>query len=93
MEKNDIHLDTNNQAEAVSVTLHKTITICNLYIPPASNRTADDIVNIIIQCPKRFVRLDFDAHNTLWENKYIDVKYRIIEQIINDQNLCFFNDT
>jgi len=32
----EIQLNTNLQAHAVSVTLHKTITVCNIYIPPST---------------------------------------------------------
>ena len=48
----EITLDTELQAQAVSVTLQKTITICNLYIPPSLRISSDDINNIIRQLPK-----------------------------------------
>ena len=35
-----IHLKTNIQAVAVSVTLHRTISICSIYIPPRSKIVA-----------------------------------------------------
>ena len=41
-----IHLKTNIQAVAVSVTLHRTISICSIYIPPRSKIVEKDLDEI-----------------------------------------------
>ena len=55
-------LDTELQAVAVKVSLHKTITVCNVYIPPCSNVTQNDLDNLVNQlpAPSKFIG-DFNA--------------------------------
>ena len=62
-----IKLNTPFQAVAIRLTLHKTISICNVYLPP--NRPIDkyDLVSLINQLPRPAILLgDFNAHNPLW---------------------------
>ena len=51
-----IHLKTNIQAVAVSVTLHRTISICSIYIPPRSKIVEKDLDEIVNQVPTPFGR-------------------------------------
>ena len=89
----EIQLTTNLLAHAVSVTFHKTITICNVYVPPSYHLEMDDLRNLVNQLPKPFLLIgDFNAHNTLWGNQSIDAKGKIVEHIINENNICLFND-
>ena len=49
-----LELDTELQAVAVKVSLHKTITVCNVYIPPRFNVAQSDIDNLVNQLPAPF---------------------------------------
>ena len=62
-----IHLKTNIQAVAVSVTLHRTISICSIHIPPRSKLVEKDLDEIVNQLPTPFLLLgDFNGHNFIW---------------------------
>ena len=62
-----IHLNTQLQAIAVKVTLHRTINICSIYIPPHDAINESEINNILQQLPTPFILLgDFNSHNTMW---------------------------
>ena len=62
-----LELDTELQAVAVKVSLHKTITVCNVYIPPCFNVAQSDIDNLVNQLPAPFLFIgDFNAHSDLW---------------------------
>lgn len=79
-----IKLSSNLQAVAVSVTLHKVITICSVYIPPCSKPTLTELDNLVEQLPKPFIILgDLNGHHTLWGCKDINDKGELIEQFID----------
>ena len=87
-----IPLNTNLQAVAVSITLHRVITICSIYIPPSSRLSPKDLDDLIPQLPSPFILLgDFNGHNILWGSKDIDDKGRIIESFIDNHGLCLYN--
>ena len=46
-----LELDTELQAVAVKVSLHKTITVCNVYIPPHFNVAQSHLDNLVKQLP------------------------------------------
>ena len=50
-----IHLTTNLHAIAVSVTLHRTISICSVYIPPRAKIEQKDLDEIISQLPTPYL--------------------------------------
>ena len=55
------------QAVATQVRLHKTITICYVYIPPHEQINETELKNLTKRLTKPFVLLgDFNSHNTLW---------------------------
>ena len=88
-----INLSTNLNAVAVSVTSHKTITLCCVYLPPSHNINPADLDNLINQLPTPFLILgDFNAHNTLWGGQTNDRRGTIIENLILRHNLCLYND-
>ena len=88
-----IHLKTNIQAVAVSVTLHRTISICSIYIPPRSKIVEKDLDEIVNQLPTPFLLLgDFNGHNFIWGSDDVNDKGRIIENFINKNNLCLYNN-
>ena len=61
-----LELDTELQAVAVKVSLYKTITVCNVYIPPRFNVAQSDIDNLVNHLPAPFLFIgDFNAHSDL----------------------------
>ena len=83
---------TNLQAVAVSITLHRVITLCSIYIPPSSRLSAKDLDDLVPQLASPFILLgDFDGHNILWGSKDINDKGRIIENFIDNHGLCLYN--
>ena len=87
-----INLNTDLQAVAIKATLHKTINICSLYIPPHEPIKEDKINNIIQQLPTPYILLgDFNSHNIIWGSKNTNQKGRTLENIINKNNLCLLN--
>lgn len=88
-----IMLNTNLQAVAVSVTLHRVITFCSIYIPPSSKLSIKDLDNLILQLPAPYILLgDFNGHNILWGSKDINEKGKIVEDFVGKHNLCLYND-
>ena len=65
-----IHINTCLQAIVVSATLHKTVSICSLYIPPHDPINKKELNNLIKQLSKPFILIgDFNSHNMIWESK------------------------
>ena len=92
MPQSKIHLNTQLQAIAVKMTLHRTINICSLYIPPHDAINESEINNILQQLPTPFILLgDFNSHNTMWGCRSTNHKAQTLENIINNNNLCLFN--
>lgn len=87
-----LNVQTNLQAITTQVTLHKTITICSIYLPPHEPINNTELKNLIKQLPSPFILLgDFNSHSTLWGCKETNTKGIKIEQLINDNNLCLLN--
>lgn len=83
-----VPLQTNLQAVAVSVMLHKTITICSLYLPPNEPITRQEIENLLHQLPKPFLVLgDYNAHSRLWYDDKDCARGKIIRKIIEDRDI------
>lgn len=88
-----INLNSNLQAVAVSITLHRVITFCSIYIPPSSDLSSTDLDNLVRQLPSPFIILgDFNGHNILWGSKDLNDKGRKVEDFITRHNLCLYND-
>ena len=61
-----LQLDTELQA-VLKVSLHKNITVCNVFIPPHFNVAQSDLDNLVNQLPAPFLFIgDFNAHSDLW---------------------------
>ena len=83
-----IQLNTNLQAVAVKATVHKTIHVCSLYLPPSDLINIADLEHLIQQLPKPFIIMgDFNSHSNIWGCRDTDQKGRIIEDVINRNNL------
>ena len=88
-----IPLNTNLQAVAVKVTLHRTIHVCSIYLPPGDRFNMADIEHLISQLPKPFIIMgDFNSHSNVWGCRDTDQKGRIIEDVINRNNLLLYNN-
>ena len=87
-----MQLKTNLQAIAVSVTLHRTISICSIYIPPRAKIEQKDLDEIVNQLPTPYLLGDFNGHNVIWGSDDVNERGRILEKFINANNLCLFND-
>ena len=86
-----IPLNTNLQAVAVSITLHRVITLSSIYIPPSSRLSPKDL-DLVPHLPSPFILLgDLNVHNILWGSKDINDKGRIIESFIDNHGLCLYN--
>ena len=86
-----IHLNTQLQAIAVKVTLHRTINICSIYILPHDAINESEINNILQQLPTPFILLDdYNSHNTMWGCRSTNHKGKTLKNIINNNNLCLF---
>ena len=81
-----------NQTVAVSITLHRVVTLCSIYIPPSSRLSPKDLDDLIPQLSSPFILLgDFNGHNILWGSKDINDKGRIVESFIDNHGLCLYN--
>ena len=88
-----IALQTDMQAVAVSLTMHRIITLCSVYIPPKTRINPAELDNLVSQLPSPFLLVgDFNSHNTIWGCKDTNDKGKAIENLICKQNLCLLND-
>ena len=88
-----INLNSNLQAVAVTLSLHKTITLCSIYIPPSYALGVTELDNLVSQLPAPFILLgDMNAHNTIWGNSNTNDKGNKLEKFIGDNDLCLWND-
>jgi exonuclease III len=89
----EIKLATNLQATAVRVSLHKTITLCSIYIPPQYKLELQEHYNLINQLPTPYIIMgDFNGHNPLWGSDKLTDKGKKLEDFANQNNLCILND-
>ena len=89
----EIKLNTNLQAAAISSTLHKTITVCSIYIPPNEEIKESELNNLIEQLPRPFITMgDFNSHHEIWRSKKTDKKGKIIESLLNKCQFCIYNN-
>ena len=89
-----VKIKTNFQAVAISVKLHKRITIVSIYIPPgvSGDFTEGELEKLIDQLPKPYMILgDFNAHNTLWFGKKVTGRGTIIENVLMKKNSYFLD--
>ena len=89
----EITLNTNMQAVAISATLHKTITVCSVYIPPNEEPKELELNNLIEQLPRPFIIMgDFNSHNEIWGSKKTDKMGKVIESLLNQHQWCMYNN-
>ncbi|KAF0755679.1 putative RNA-directed DNA polymerase [Aphis craccivora] len=89
----EILVNTPLESVTISVQLKQKITICNLYLPNQSPFTEVDLKNIIQQLPPPFILLgDFNSHNKLWGCITTNTRGKIIESVIDSENLITLNN-
>ena len=89
----EITLNKNMQAVAISATLHKTITVCSVYIPLNEEPKELELNNLIEQLPRPFIIMgDFNSNNEIWGSKKSDKKGKVIESLLNQHHLCMYNN-
>ena len=88
-----LQLDTELQAVAVKVSLHKTITVCNVYIPTHFNVVQSDLENLVNQLPAPFLFIgDFNAHTGPWGCSSSNSLGNKVEHLLESSNICLLND-
>ena len=88
-----VHLNTNLQAVAARITLHKTITVCSLYLSPSVTVYKQDLLNLIQQLPKPYLLLgDFNGHSPVWGSDHSSTRGLLLENIFLEQDLCVLNE-
>ena len=88
-----LDLDTNLQAVAVKIQLHKSLTICSLYLPPNEQIDKVELDNLFAQLQGNILILgDYNAHNTLWHSDHTCSRGRKIEDVVSGNNLIFLNE-
>ena len=77
----------------VSVILYRTISICSIYIPSRSKIVEKDLDEIVNRLPYSILLLgDLNGHNFIWGLDDVNDKGRIIENFMNKNNLCLYNN-
>ena len=90
---NQIPLNTDLQAVAVSFPSGELRSICSVYLPPNDPVTEDDLRNLTNQLPKPTMIVgDLNAHNPLWYDRNLDNRGEIIQNIIETENLLILNE-
>jgi exonuclease III len=88
-----ITLNSNLQAVAVNISLHKMINFCSIYIPSSHTVTTQELDNLFNQLPSACILLgDFNAHNDIWGCSDINGSGQAVEDFIGRHGLCLLND-
>ena len=91
--KKKIDLQTELQATAVSVSLHREITICYVYIPASFSLNYQHSDNLPKQLPSPFTILgNFNGHNILWGGQNDYSRGELSENYITKNDICIMND-
>ena len=88
-----IPLNTTLQAVAVTFPSGKLKSLCSIYLPPNDIITKEELKNLTDQLPKpTMIMGDFNAHNPLWYDENLDTRGKIIQDLIEEQNLVTINE-
>ena len=75
---------------SLSVSAKKTLTVCNVYLPPSQDVNLSDLEHLVPQLPAPFVLTgDFNVHSPLWD----DIRHVSRSQMLEKSyhNLCLLN--
>ena len=88
-----VQLNTNLNAVACTVSLHKTITVCSIYLSPSVSVKVEDLENLIDQLPRPFLLLgDFNGHSPVWGSDRSSPRGLMLESLFSELDLCVLND-
>lgn len=88
----EIPLITDLEAVAVSINFDRKITIVNIYYPNSTVLNSQNLQNIIDQITPPYIILgDMNAHNIIWGSEETDSRGKIVENLLNDNNLILLN--
>ena len=93
LQHSSVPLNTNLQAVAIRVCFERELTICSVYLPPRSSFTLNEMQTLVDQLPQPFLILgDLNSHNPLWGGVSLDPEGRIIDDLINNNDVALYND-
>ena len=88
-----INLNSELQAVAIRVTLHKVMTICSVYLPPNSNIHKSTLNDLVEQLPTPYIIVgDFNGHNPLWGCSDYNNMGKTLEDFITENDICLMNN-
>ena len=88
-----INLNTDIQAVAIRVTVHKVITVCSVYIPPNSDINKSKLDDLVNQLPTPYIIVgDFNGHNPLWGCSDYNNMGKTLEDFIAHNDICLMNN-
>lgn len=88
-----IQLQTELQAVAVRCHLDQLYTICNIYLPPNTAISLEDLEDLLEQLPAPYMIIgDFNARHPIWGDTSTNPKGRLIESMIANNNCSILND-
>lgn len=88
-------IDINTSLEAVAVKVGAPINanILNIYLPPGKRIQKNEILDLLSQISKPFILVgDLNAHHPLWGSSEISQRGKIIESVIDEENLVLLNN-
>ena len=87
-----ITLNTTLQAVAVRVSIHNSITLCSIYLPPREPIDINKLNNLITQLPAPYILAgDFNGHNIIWGCDDTNHRGTQLEHIITSNDLSIMN--
>lgn len=87
-----IDVTSSLEVTAVSVWCPNRLTICNVYIPPDRAIVEEDLTDLLSQLPPPYLLLgDFNAHHPLWGSEKASPAGKIIEKILNNNDITILN--
>ena len=87
-----VDVDTDLQVATVKVSLHRTFTICCIYISPSCTVAQKQLDNLVNQLPQPFLLVgDFNAHNELWGSYKCDSLGEKVETVLDSPDICLLN--
>lgn len=88
-----IHINTNLEAVAIKIEQKQEINLCTLYLPPNEALDSEELSSLLQQIPlPRIILGDFNCHNIIWGSMMTNRKGRILEEILDYQNLALLNN-
>ena len=89
----EVKLNTNLEAVAISTITPSKLCICNTYIPNRHEINLTELKQLIDQLPRPFILLgDFNSHNSLWGSRHTDIRGRKIEKLLDEPDLVLLNN-